>query len=240
MTRRWVPVIVVLVAGSMSEPLLRKTKIDDKKTASSLFQRFMAVPVDVPMAPPPYPPYPPYMYDPSGYYYGYPAPGMMPPAPPMAPPPQYYVENNPPIYYGYPQMVQQQQAPPAPKRSVMYAARPAPQTPVMQVRQREDPTVAPVAVQVQKQAVEAPVKEHLQEGAHETNELKDKLTRALTEASKQMDKVSNSALAPNAFDDLIWKPSSSPIETMSLSEDTVPIDNHILNWRDLVGLPPEK
>jgi hypothetical protein len=239
MKRLWVVCIAVLVAGAMADPLLRKKKTDDnEKKASSLFQRFMTVPVDVPMVQPPYPPYPPYMYDPSGYYYGYPPPGMMPP---MAPPSQYYVDNGPPppVYYGYPQMVPQQ-APLTAKPQAMYAARPPPRVVQREAAQQENPTQAPVAVELQKQVVESPIKEHAKVETHEPNELKDELTKALNEASHQMDKVSNSALAPNAFDDLVWKPSSSPIETMSLSEDTVPIDNHILNWRDLVGLPAEK
>ena len=239
---------MLLVANAWGEPSLRKK--DEK--SSSLFQRFMAVPVDVPMAPP-YAPYPPYMYDPNGYYYGYPAPGMMgPPPPPMAAPPQYYMENSPPmsppVYYGYPPVPQQGPPPvepPVGQPRVMYTQRQpkreSPSPPItQQVAEEPISTSAPTVVQLENPTVGSPVQVHAHDEKSEPNELKDKLSKALAEASKQMEKVSNSALAPNAFDDLIWKPSSSPMGTMSLSEESVPIDNHILNWRDLVGLPSDK
>ena len=64
------------------------------------------------------------------------------------------------------------------------------------------------------------------------------LTKELDDAMKQIDKVGTSALdMSSSFDNLKWTPKPMDRAPMSLSEDTVPIDNHILNWRELVGLP---
>jgi hypothetical protein len=247
MNRLAISLAWIAACGVLAEPSLRRKQDDDKKAATSLFQRYMAVPVDVPMAQPPYPPYPPYMYDPSGYYYGG-YPGMMAVPPPQ---PQYYMEGAP--YYAYPQAVQQG-PPPVPVQQQALPRSVSPPVPVyappQAVQQSSEQVRIPVAAQDEKPpvsvakfenpVVEAPVREHTQAEKDEPSELKDKLTKALAEASKQMDKVTNNALAPNAFDDLIWKPTTPNVETMSLSDQTVPIDNHILNWRDLVGLPSEK
>ena len=71
------------------------------------------------------------------------------------------------------------------------------------------------------------------------NPLKEALSKALEDASKQIDKANaHAAMKLASFDDIDFSPRKSNSRPISLAEDSVPIDNHILNWRELVGLPP--
>jgi hypothetical protein len=71
------------------------------------------------------------------------------------------------------------------------------------------------------------------------NPLKDALSVALTEASKQIDEANKHAkLKFVSFDDIDYNPRKARVAApVSLSDERVPIDDHILNWRELVGLP---
>jgi hypothetical protein len=177
---------------------------------------------------------------------------MMPPQPSQGNPPNmaggFYVDPNavyyngfPPPYYTvpplgyYPQLgpvkspvsplpVQQAVSEPQPANSpIIVAERSVKRAPMIRLKNRSIPDDATTE-------------------STTSNPLKDELTRALNEASKEMDKVKhNAALSLSSFDDLDWKPESKKtIPRMSLSDETVPVDNHILNWRDLVGLPQSR
>ena len=71
------------------------------------------------------------------------------------------------------------------------------------------------------------------------NPLKDALSEALNEASKQIDEANKHAkMKFVSFDDIDFAPKKTKVAVpVSLSDERVPIDDHILNWRELVGLP---
>ena len=72
------------------------------------------------------------------------------------------------------------------------------------------------------------------------NPMSAALDKALAEANKEIDKANHQANEFANFNDLeLNQPVSSPFGggSVSLSDASVPIDNHILNWRELVGLP---
>lgn len=58
------------------------------------------------------------------------------------------------------------------------------------------------------------------------------LENAVDEANREIEKANRQASEFAAFDKMKFSP-----EAGSLSDSSVPIDNHILNWRELVGLP---
>ena len=210
----------------------RKKIIDPK---SSLFQTWAAPPYMYPYMQAPGP------LNPPGYFpYSYQGPpppmGYYPPpqptyyqqqfqyAPPMGPamiPFNYQGPPNPPVVAYQP--------PP-----VMMAAQPMQQISQMTAQAPEAASKAATTTQTQTDKLSS-----VESAATTTaSPMKAELSRALNDAMKQMDKVTDSALDLSTFDNLRYVPPASPPPVrLSLSQDTVPIDNHILNWRELVGLP---
>ena len=184
---------------------------------SSLFEAYAMAPYGY-YYPPPYAPYntpyaPQYQQPPP--YAGPPPPGYFPPY--MPPPQAGYYDPRYGMQFAAPERQQQYQAPPVlqgpPSRAVA--------APVQEMR--EEPVKQ--APQVVKQTVETT-----------PSPLKVALAEALSEASKQIDKA-NAQTASHlvSFDNLDYSPRHNP-PPVSLSQDTVPIDDHILNWRELVGI----
>ena len=187
------------------------------------------------------------------YPYGY----YMQPYPMMQP-------QGPPFPGAYPMMAAQSmppQPPPYPYGSYYmpqgyYPMAPFPSAPRPQVSEappqvRSDPepaipdvpvnTPAPVRF-VERRADPEPqrfsVDKRQKTDLSAPNPLKDALASALNEASQQIDKANKHAkLNFVSFDDLDFSPRHSTPAPVSMSEESVPIDDHILNWRELVGLP---
>ena len=160
---------------------------------------------------------PPYPYPPMNYY---------PQAPP--PPPGYFQQQYQPYPYGYQPALQAASPPPV---VVEYQTPPVltERKPAVEVKEPEA-AVPPIAQSVEPvQAVPQTT----------PSPMKAALSKAMNDAMKQMDKVTDSALDLSTFDNLHYSApaASRPPVRMSLSEETVPLDSHILNWRELVGLP---
>jgi len=195
------------------------------------------------------------MAPPMGYYYPYPMMGGPPPPPPSsgepAPPGGFYMDPSamygvvPPPYYGMPPPYYAG-APASPPRAeapvAAAAVAPLAAAPVSEERDTSTRPMIATAVSRNPSTMIRLKNRPPVEITTETttvNPLKEELTKALNDATKEMDKVKhNAVLSLSTFDNLDWKPTvDKPLERMSLSDGTVPIDNHILNWRDLVGLP---
>lgn len=71
-----------------------------------------------------------------------------------------------------------------------------------------------------------------QETTTTPNPMHAALENAVDEANREIEKANRQASEFAAFDKMKFSP-----EAGSMSDSTVPIDNHILNWRELVGLP---
>jgi hypothetical protein len=162
-------------------------------------------------------------------------------APYYMPPPAGYYQQPPPAAVAFPQPPAY--APPqAPELSA--AIRPPPAPPVTeQKRVSEEPEGLIRTERFPEETKRIPPA-HLTIPSDEQliptkNPLKEALTDALKEASRQIDKANeHAALNLVSFDDIDFAPKRSTAPPVSLSQESVPIDNHILNWRDLVGLPP--
>ncbi len=193
---------------------------------SSLFEAYAMYPYGYymqpyPMMPPPGPAYPG----------GYPmmAAQSMPPQPPPYPYGSYYMPQG---YYPmapFPSAARPQVEPP------QVGADPEPAIP-------DVPVNTPVPVRFVEKMNPEPrrvtVEKRQKPDVSTPNPLKDALASALNEASQQIDKANKHAkLNFVSFDDLDFAPHHSTAAPVSLSAESVPIDDHILNWRELVGLP---
>lgn len=200
---------------------------------SSLFQAWAMSPY-----PPSYYPYPPYygpypqmqpVYDQPGFMINQSPPQQAPQyfyppgnQYPQYPPPQQYMAASP---ASTPPVTYYQAPPPQVKNIVMAPPAPVPQ------QQHDDPqprTVLKVDVPDTRQSSTQP------------SPIKEALQKELDKAAKALDNIAAHAPDLSQFDNLAWKPvaSSNPVEQLSLAQDPVPLDTHILNWRKLVGLPP--
>ncbi len=205
----------------------------DKKP-SSLFEAYAMYPQ----------PYGYYMQSPYPVFGQQQQPPMFPPQQPQQPPPMYpmyppyFMPPLPPNYYpqppqalAFPQPYMQAQ----PSRPELPAAPPS--RPV-QAQAFELAPPKPAVELVEKAPVPAPALEE-ELIAPTKNPLKEALSSALDEASKQIDKANhNAALKLASFDDIDFSPRREQQKPISLAQEPVPIDNRILNWRELVGLPP--
>ena len=134
--------------------------------------------------------------------------------------PQPMGRPNPGYYYPQPQ-----QQPHYVENVPLQPAPPATGILADQVQVKSVPTaaVAPVA------------KARVQVAPAET--VKSDLAKALEEASRQIDKANANTVDFASYENINFQPIPPTKAPMSFSEETVPIDNHILNWRELVGLP---
>ena len=180
---------------------------------------------------------------PRGPEYGYGGPQAWPPYPGGYYPMGYQNGPAPPPMYYYPQAPQPPQYPtyqvtePSRTEYSAYPPRPAPaigyQTPPVLLADpaHEKPSEA--------QAASPTPEVHAETVSTTASPMKVALSQAMNDAMKQMDKVTDSAVDLTSFDNLHYVPTQPPVKPvrLSLSEETVPLDSHILNWRELVGLP---
>jgi hypothetical protein len=208
-----------------------------KAPPSALFEAYAMAPYGYYYPYPPYPGYgpppgqPPYAPPPAqaGAYpvpagpYGPPPPGFYPPF--ISQPGQGYYDPRMGMQFSYDQRapparpVVQQDQPPVPPPQVE-------DTVPAQPKRTETPHPYPVvAAKLSQRTVTTP------------NPLKAALSEALNEATKDIDKANaQAATRLVSFDGLDYSPRNNP-PPVSLSQESVPIDDHILNWRELVGLP---
>jgi hypothetical protein len=199
-------------------------------TKSSLFQAYS-------MSPYSYPPY--YMPYPMAFY-----PMQSPQA---GPGPNYYVQPEIPGYpmppYGY-QPIAAPQAAPAPSKEYYYPTYPNP-PPMMNPAVNMATMVThspPIAPAIPENRLEPPVSDpQTQANAQDPTQstggpIKAALSAALEEASKEIDQVNKHTAELTSLDKLSTQ-SSFKLPKISLSEESVPIDDHILNWKELIGVP---
>jgi hypothetical protein len=228
-----------LVLATYGDPgYLRKHQSTGNDTSSSLFQAYAIGPY--PNAPNYYPYMP--IYPPGGYMISYDQAGQ--PFVMQQPPQGAPVMMNQPQMY-YPQMAGQPPQIMAPPQQyggyvpvprdgnqptyVQYVpVRPADPAPRAEATKPEvTRSVVPVNTQfkVDVPHVESP-----------DTPMKDALRKELDNAAKALDNIGSHTPDLSQFDNLSWQnPDRHNMQALSLSEDPVPLDNHILNWRELVG-----
>ena len=198
-----------------------------KAKPSSLFQTFAAPPMPYPYAFYP-PPFPPQYYQPQGFepqMYPYPPMYMPPQQMYMSPYPQQPMMPVPPFQQGF----SQPPSPPAPivERSV---EKPRPQEQVQDPLFDFTPKTFFSPIEHVKPEKKEPIST-TQSPMHVV------LANALDEANKDIDKASQHENDFASFDNIKFSTPTPFTAPVSLSDASVPIDNHILNWRELVGLP---
>ena len=207
-----------------------------KKPSSSLFQTYAI-------------PYPYAYYGPPLSQYSMMAPPQQPQF--YGPPPQGFPEQ--PLFQYSPPMYMQ---PPPQQMYIPYGPSPSQQQ-VFSNGQQESlpvtsPAPAPQKIPIENvpikniplrsffMPVRSPQEEFTTTTTTTANPMSAALDKALAEANKEIDKANHQANEFANFNDLeLNQPVSSPFGggSVSLSDASVPIDNHILNWRELVGLP---
>jgi hypothetical protein len=216
------PLLALLWGGGLGVKNLRKEK------PSSLFEAYA-------MYPTPYggyyvqpaPPYPMFSQG-AGIPLGPQQYGQYGPVPPMYSPyyaPQGYYQQ--PVYAQAPQMMlTERQAPPPPPPQIQLATAAVVSPAPMPAQVRQVPNVL------------TSTRVSLNENKPTKNPLKDALSEALSEASRQIDNANKQASSEFvSFDGIDYSSHRTTAAPLSFSGDTVPIDDHILNWRELVGLP---
>jgi hypothetical protein len=168
---------------------------------------------------------------------------MMPPQQPQfyGPLPQGFPEQqlfqySPPMYMQPPQQMFIPYASPS-QQQVLPVTSPAP---VPQKIPIENVPIQNIPLRSFFMPVRSPQEEVTTTTTTTANPMSAALDKALAEANKEIDKANHQANEFAGLNDLKFnQPISSPFGggTVSLSDASVPIDNHILNWRELVGLP---
>lgn len=226
-------VCIVALAGAVTG-----VKKADK---SSLFQAYAMNPYGYPGYYMPYQPMAYYTMPPNGppAYYPQMAAPQGPQVPNMAPPPM------PVGPYAYQ----------PPRQAPQYYYPPQAYSPQITAKVRDDPmpvgpegtVTLPVVDNQSSQGERSPTHGNSMAQAPKPSEnrqpgssngpIKEAFSVAMEEAAKQIDQVNAKAEEITAFNQAeVASPFSLPKE-VSLSQESVPIDSHILNWRDLVGLP---
>ena len=193
-----------------------------KKATSSLFEAYAMYPYGGGYYMQPPQPYPMFAQGPSV---------PMPPGPPPMYAPYFVPQGyyQPPVAFPQPPPYVQPQQRQDSLRFVETIPPSAPPT-MVAAAQREQPrrlvpTQSPPVVAAQEEVTTR-------------NPLKDALSDALLEASREIDNANKQAVSHFvSFNDIDYSSRKSTPAPLSYGEGSVPIDNHILNWRDLVGLP---
>ena len=212
-----------------------------KAAKSSLFQAYALNPYPYS---PYYMPYPPQM---AFYPMQTPQGGI--------PTPNYYVQPEMPAFpippYGYQPMAAPQA--PAPSKDYYYPTAtyanvgPIAGSPMNMAGGPSPPSIARTDAQATQLAVpETYPNPGAQVNSQETKlpeqsrsepgPIKAALSAALDEAAKEIDQL-NAHTAEMTTLDKLGSQSSFKLPKISLSEESVPIDDHILNWKELIGLP---
>lgn len=226
-------VCIVALAGAVTG-----VKKADK---SSLFQAYAMNPYGYPGYYMPYQPMAYYAMPPNGppaYYpqiaapQGPQVPNMAPPLMPVGPY-AYQPPRQPPQYYYQPQAYSTQitakvRDDPMPVGPDGTGPFPGLETPFRQSQH---------SASRGDSMPQAPKPSETRQPGSSNGPIKEAFSVAMEEAAKQIDQVNAKAAEITAFNQAeVAAPFSLPKE-VSLSQESVPIDSHILNWRDLVGLP---